>query len=102
MSEGAHKSSWESYKRHDEVAILLGHMAPELLIAKIKAGEFGRDGIKLGKYYFISHTGFRGYCQAHAVFEPSGELKTIYARSPGELRRLAALAVARESQLAAA
>ncbi len=85
-----HRAAWESYKRHDEVAMLLGHMPAPELIKKIKAGAFGRVH-KEGKYYFISHSGFEGYCQARDIFEPSGELKTIFARSEGELRRQAAL-----------
>jgi hypothetical protein len=91
MSEQGAKLSgaWESYKRHDEVAILLGHMDPAELIKKIKAGAFGRVH-KEGRYYFVSHSGFEAYCRARDVFEPSGELKTIYARTPGELRRLVA------------
>lgn len=54
---------------------------------KIQAGAFGKDVIEDAGDFLIPFSGYNAYVQAKRVFNDSGELKPIYARSPEDATR---------------
>ena len=77
----------EYFLRHDDVARRLGNMEQRELLDAIRDGQFGRDVIRVGRYFYVPMSGFNGFVSARRVFEISGELKPVFARSGSELRR---------------
>jgi hypothetical protein len=82
----------EYYLRHDEVARRLGGMEIREVVDAIKEKEFGvrtestTGPLKIGRFYYVTLTGFNDYVAARTVFAESGELKPVFARTPAELK----------------
>ena len=63
MAEGV----GEYFLRHDDVARRLGNMDQRELLDAIRAGAFGRDVIRHGRYFFVPMSGFNGFVSARRV-----------------------------------
>ena len=75
------------FLRHDRAAFLLGDMEVRELLDLVRAGAFGPEVCKRGKFYLIPVEGFNRFVQGGRIFTEAGELKGIHAPARGKLRR---------------
>jgi hypothetical protein len=86
MSEENLQSVGEYYLLHRDIALRF-HRTERWVLDKIRAGDFGTDVIQDNGDYLVPLKDYNRFVAARRVFNEAGELKPLFARSAGELKR---------------
>jgi hypothetical protein len=96
MRSDAPEPVGEYYLLHRDIALRF-HRTERWVLDKIREGAFGKDVIQDSGDYLVPLSAFNAFVAARRVFDESGELKPVFARNAGELKRkLAGLRRGRE------